>query len=616
MLAVLALWPLLRRGYVLTYDMVFLPDPPLTPSLLGLGPAVPRAVPSDAVVALLARLLPADVVQKLVLAGVFVMGGWGASRLTPAGHPLARAAAASYYVWNAYVYERLLLGHWTLLVSYAALPWVARAAVDLRAGAAGALPRLVAGLAAASFASASGGLVATATALALACAPGRVRARTGGAAAEPTGGGGAEPTGGGERARGGAGWRAGAVLGAGVVLALPWLVPSLLRPGGLPPRPSGVEAFAARADTPLGLLGSLATLGGVWNPQVVPPGRNLLVAVPALLLLLGLAVAGLRDLPRRWPPGAARGLLAMACAALLVAAAGALPVLSDALRGLVTAVPGAGLLRDGQRYLAPLALAQAVGYGLAADRIAGALGGRRPAAVPAEPLRTARARMPLPRRAAAVLAGLACAPVLVLPVLAGGAGGRLVPVRYQEDFARARALMAVDPVAGAVLVLPWGQYVAPAYNGGRPVLDPALRWFPRRTVGSADLPLQGVLVAGEDPYAALAAPVAQGGAPLAEALAPLGVRYVLVNELDGWEDQAARLEGLDLVLDGAALRLYRAPPPDAVDLPAAPAAPVLSATALSLAVALAACVGVVKRTRSARRGAATVGTPQRAEESG
>src|SRR5439155_14656960 len=52
--------------------------------------------------------------------------------------------------------------------------------------------------------------------------------------------------------------RAAAGLGAVAVLAagsLPWLIPSLARP--VYADPAGVAAFAARADTPFGSLGSL-----------------------------------------------------------------------------------------------------------------------------------------------------------------------------------------------------------------------------------------------------------------------------------------------------------------------------------------------------------------------
>src|SRR5262249_16919102 len=62
-------------------------------------------------------------------------------------------------------------------------------------------------------------------------------------------------------------------------------------------------AFAARADTPFGSLGSLLMLGGQWNAQTVPPAYGgpwsalwltaVLVALTAYLLLA--------RPHRRWP---------------------------------------------------------------------------------------------------------------------------------------------------------------------------------------------------------------------------------------------------------------------------------------------------------------------------
>ena len=59
-------------------------------------------------------------------------------------------------------------------------------------------------------------------------------------------------------------------LGVLAVGSLPWLIPSLLRP--VYADPAGVAAFAARADTPFGSIGSLLMLGGMWNAQTVPAG--------------------------------------------------------------------------------------------------------------------------------------------------------------------------------------------------------------------------------------------------------------------------------------------------------------------------------------------------------
>ena len=133
-LALAVLAPLLAPGYVLAYDMIFTPRQPLLPDSLGLGSALPRAVPVDAVVALLTTVVPGAVVQKVALVAAILAATVGAGRLVPADRTAARLVAASLYGWNAYVAERLFIGHWTLLLAYASLPWVVSAALRLRRG--------------------------------------------------------------------------------------------------------------------------------------------------------------------------------------------------------------------------------------------------------------------------------------------------------------------------------------------------------------------------------------------------------------------------------------------------------------------------------------------------
>ncbi len=89
---------------------------------------MPRHVPSDAFVTALAHIIPADVVQKLVLLAIFVMACTSAASLVPSRRMLPRLAAGVCYAWNPFVAERLLLGQWALLLGYAALPWVVAAA--------------------------------------------------------------------------------------------------------------------------------------------------------------------------------------------------------------------------------------------------------------------------------------------------------------------------------------------------------------------------------------------------------------------------------------------------------------------------------------------------------
>ena len=249
------------------------------------------------------------------------------------------------------------------------------------------------------------------------------------------------------------------VAGFAAAVNLPWIVPALARPGGVPADPAGVAAFAARSDTPLGLVGSLLTLGGIWNPATVPAGRDSALAVVALVAVLAALALGLRPVLAD-----SAGLVAAGAGGLVLAAAGAVPGLDAVLRAVVVHLPGGGLLRDGQKLLVPAALVVALAAGHAVDRLA-----RAPRTAPW-----------------AVL--LAVLPVLALPGLAWGVGGRLAAADYPADWLGLRAAVAQAP-PGEVAALPWGTYRRLDWAGDRVVLDPLPRLLDRRTLADDALPL-------------------------------------------------------------------------------------------------------------------------------
>ena len=101
-------------------------------------------MPLDALVSLASQAVPGWLLQRLVLAGMLLFAAVGAGRLVPGRRRLTvLVVAAVGYAWTPYLAERLLIGQWGLLLAYAALPWLVRAAIALRAGRPGALPRLV-----------------------------------------------------------------------------------------------------------------------------------------------------------------------------------------------------------------------------------------------------------------------------------------------------------------------------------------------------------------------------------------------------------------------------------------------------------------------------------------
>jgi len=504
-LAVLALGPALGWGFVLRYDLLFVPDPPLLPDTGGF----PRAVPSDFVVAALSRVLPGELVQKGFLVGIFVLGASGAAALVPPERRVARLVAAVFYAWNCYLAQRLMLGQWALLLGVAGLPWVVRAIAPPTR------PPENPSVTATTTGSAPGSTGSTA-------------GSTTGSTGSTTGSTGSTTGSTGSTAGSAAVWTrlAFALVPAAIggfqamlvtaltlmpiaiarrrvptavlllaVLSAPWLVPALIAAlgSGVVTDPAGVDAFAARADGPFGVLGSLLGLGGIWSAEANLPGQQTWWSAGTRLLLVVVGVAGYARLRADRPPWWG-GLATAAALGFGLACLGAFA--PGPLRWLIGWWPGFGPLRDGQVYLAPLVLLTAVG-------LASALRSGVPALV-------------------GVLA-----PVLVLPTFAGGAFGRLAAVEYPPDWRAVQRIVNADPAPGALLSLPWGAHRSFAWNGGRVVLDPATKLFERRVLWDdtllVGLPDGGRLrVRGEDPLN-LAAGEAGVVDPLNRAVGEAGV---------------------------------------------------------------------------------------------
>jgi hypothetical protein len=531
-LGLLALGPGLGRGFLLSYDMVFVPRMPFSAALIGLTGGPPRAVPSDAVVAVASLLMPADVLQKLILLLIFVLACSGAAALLDSGWTaaarragtsapvVARLAAGVCYAWNPYVAERLLIGQWALLLGYAGLPWVVRL---LCTGPGRTRPaRLLCVLVPAAV----GGFAAMAV-TAVAAVPAALRpGRSGGR--------------GGERAR-----RLAIVVGCAGLLSLPWLIPALAVPVHTDPR--GVDAFAARSDTPFGRLGSLLMLSGIWNAQTVPRGYGGGDSVIWLLVVVA-ALGGYLLIARA--RGMSAGLGIAALAGLAIAAIGVTSPSRAVLRDLVADWAGFAVLRDGQQFLAPLALAEAVGLGALVAWIV--TGARRTAG-----------------SIAAVLGVMAVlAPVVLLPGMAWGLAGRLRPVEYPADWSRARQVIDGDPAPGSVLLLPWAAYRRYPWNGGEAVYDPWSRLLGREVISNDGLQVGNLVLSQESADSVRLNRIVTARGPLTRALHAAGVLYVVIDAgpllppgPPGSSGLAARarLPGARLIMASPDLVVFRLP---------------------------------------------------------
>lgn len=494
-------------GYLLHRDAVAVPRFALTPAAFGIDGAPPRAVPQDGFLAAVSPWIDGGVLVATITALALVAAGIGygrmAQRLLPGAGTAGALAAAIVALWNPWVAERLLQGHWSLLTGYAALGWIVCAVRDLRDDPVRRRWAVLAcWLAVAGF-TPTGSLLAlivgVATALAVRLPPRRLLLT-------------------------GAIW---------LITALPWLVATAFSDTATGPV-GGAASFAARAETGLGTAGSVLSLGGIWNADAVPASRGFWWAAVASLCYLVVVVAGAAVLlcTARGQPADSRTLTtalgALAAVTVVIVAVAATGPGLAMLEAALTHIPGAGLLRDTQKYLALTMPFVA----LAAAATAGWL----------------RAWVPT-GFAVAAIALLIVAP---LPDLAWGVGGKLRPIQYPPDYAAVTDLIGRS--GGTVALWPTAPMRHYPWNDA-PSLSPLPRMLDATVVMSSRLTVDGDVL--DPPTArtqAVIAALESGGDP--RRLGRLGVQLVVM------EDSAAPpllAAGADRIYSGPDLTVYRLP---------------------------------------------------------
>ncbi|GAC58733.1 hypothetical protein GOHSU_47_00190 [Gordonia hirsuta DSM 44140 = NBRC 16056] len=501
LLAAVICWPLFG-GYLLHRDAVATPRSPLTAAAFGLDGAAPRAVPQDGFLALVSPVVDGGFLVAAILFLTLLAAGIGygrlAARLLPSTGTAGAVAAAIVAIWNPFVAERLLQGHWSLLTGYAALGWLVPAVLRLGPGAGVAPWAGVAGLFAVA------GLTPTGSVLGLLIALVTVAGLPGHRLPTLAG-----------------------LVPVWIVTALPWLVAAAVSDGAAD-GVGGGQAFAARAEPGLGTFGSLLGLGGIWNAEAVPASRAYWWAAVATGCLLLVVAGGCAVLWRRREtvPPTVTVLAVLAVVTLVAVAAAGTGAGLEMVDTLLARVPGAGLLRDTQKYLALAVPFVAVAVAAAAGWL--------------------RTWVPT-GFAVAVIALLVIAP---LPDLAWGAGGKVRPVQYPDDYAAVTDLIGSDDTAVAVWpATPMRHY---RWNHG-PSLSPLPRMLDAPVLLGGELTVDDQTL---DRPAGRTGQVSEvldrGGAP--EELARLGVGWVVV-EADGAPQQLAAQ--VPPVFQGADLTVYR-----------------------------------------------------------
>jgi hypothetical protein len=512
-LALLLVAPLLSPGYLLLRDAVSTPRSYLTDSALGLVSA-PRAAPQDFAVALASHAVDGGIVVKALLVAALWLAGWGAARLVaqllPESGTGGQFVAITLAIWNPYVGERLLQGHWSLLLGYGCLPWVATTVITLRSAESNTWPSVFS----LAFWIALAGL--TPTGLILAAAVGLTGVAVTGTYLS--------------RRR-----CAAIVLGDAALAALPWLTAAML---GLSSNDRmwahtpGIAAFAARAEPALGTLGSLASMGGIWNGDAVPASRATYFTLVSAGVLLTVVASGFSALRRS---RAARPLLLLASAAILAPAVLATGPGLTVLHNVVEAVPALGVLRDGQKWVALAMPGYALAGAAAVLTLRRWLGSASPAVAPL----------------------VCCAALLLsLPDLAWGIGGKVQSVHYPGDWTAVAGMINRAPAE--VAVLPADTMRRFTWTGSAPVLDPLPRWLRADVLTTGDLTISGATVLGEGDRAREVQRLLLAGAD-PDQLRGAGVGWLVVEEHTPGDMSTATetFERLPVAYRGSDLMLYR-----------------------------------------------------------
>ncbi len=336
------------------------------------------------------------------------------------------------------------------------------------------------------------------------------------------------------------GRRGSKVVAATVLAQLPWLVPGII---------VYAEGASIVDSTPFATyiegiegVGQLAAGHGFWQPlyQVGWPGGWPVAVVGALLA--GLAVAGTPALPT----GLRRPLVALAAIGFLAAVASATPGLSD-LYVTISRNPVGSVVREGQRllplYLVWMAPAAALGARRIASRVV--------------------------TDADAVWRGAVAAVMTVVPIVAAlwlassglwGLDSRLRPIDLPPEYLQMRQMIEEQP--GTVVGLPWHQYYNLEVDGIRRVLNPLPLYLGGDVLVSSDPELREEdRRERSDPRerqmdAILAD--AKNFQPVADRMRSLGVRWVvLLHEIDWLKYPGLTTDpGLRLALHAPALDLY------------------------------------------------------------
>lgn len=524
-LSLAVMLPLLLPGFILTLDMAFTPE-------LRMPEQMSSSYLFNAALHYLDVLLPADIVQKIMLLSILVTSGLGMHYLVRHIQQ-AKDGANEFALWGAYIagflyminpytYSRFMAGQYAVLLGYALLPVFVRALLRFFA-----VPTLRRSLIASGWLTLVGivsvhtlGLAAVFMLASLAVFAWRCR-KNSTITLNAVGYG---------------------LIGIAVFIAASgyWLFPLLDGSSNQGQAiaqfsTSDQAAFQTGGGSVASKLGNVLQLQGFWAeaeglyllPQDQLPGWAFIVVL--IWILIG---AGAVWLWRRQ----------RAIAALFIVSGLAAVVLAITGAGNFAALAG---FREPHKFIGLLALAYALFAGMGAITV----------------LAWAKKRRSDIAVSAAVVAVLLTI-ALFTPTMYWGFAGQLSPRHYPDDWYQMNDALNKDLDNFKVLSLPWHLYTHYQF-AGRVIVNPSDRFFDKPVIVSNELEFKDASPTFPDTNKTLLSkqilPAANGGQTFARDLNDLGIKYILLAKTYDYTDYAYldHQPGLKLVNETQNLKLYR-----------------------------------------------------------
>jgi hypothetical protein len=536
LLTLLVAGPWLGNGYLFGTDWP-------GPRRFDFPSTLSSSAPLQFALAAVSGLVSGELTGKLVVFSLLFTAAVAAYRAIPVASFPPRAAGATVYVLNPFVYGRLHYGQLFLLAGYALLPWVA---VRLRILVTDPSPRaaIVAALSLTVLGAFSIHMFLVVGVLAIALV-------TTHSAFAP------------QRALYLKRLAPALVFAVGVAAALTsyWTVPVLIGRGPEGARLAGFQvgdlrAFAVVPDEHLGLLPNLLGLYGFWAEATrrFTSMKDFVPFWPAVLaVLLVLCIAGAAAAFRHKPDHMSAWV-----AALLIAAAIALvlemgianPTTSVVVGWLDQNVPVYRGMRDAGKWAAMLALVYSQ---LAALGVAAILGWVR------RWRRSATSQQWIESAAIGLFIAL---PMYYGNGLLFGMHGEIRPSQYPPGWYAADRALASDSHPARALFLPWHEYLHLSFvqNQNAIIASPAPSFFSTAILVSANPEVPGIAPPGDPEQVAIASLVSAGAkGHWATVLASLHVKYILLAREVDWSSYTYLDQQPDLIRVGdyGSIVLYR-----------------------------------------------------------